>query len=62
MLRRMNRTNHRCQVCKHQDRWRIELLRAGGASLDSLATKFSVDRDAIWRHWQKHASAEATPA
>jgi hypothetical protein len=23
-----------------------------------LATKFSVDRDAIWRHWNKHVSAE----
>jgi hypothetical protein len=49
----------RCQVCRHQDRWRIELLRAGGASLDSLADKFGVDRDAIWRHWRDHVSAEA---
>jgi hypothetical protein len=55
-----NRTNHRlCKVCKHQDRWRIELLRAGGASLDSLAAKFNLDRDAIWRHWTKHVSDEA---
>jgi hypothetical protein len=55
----MNRKHRLCQVCRHQDRWRIELLRAGGASLDSLATKFELDRDAIWRHWQKHVSAEA---
>lgn len=48
----------RCQVCKHDERWRIELLRAGGASLDSLATKFKVDRDAIWRHWNRHVSTE----
>src|SRR5258706_6823279 len=48
-----------CQVCRHEERWRIELLRAGGASLDSLAKKFGVDRDAIWRHWHKHVSAEA---
>jgi hypothetical protein len=34
------------------------LLKAGGASLDSLAAKFNVDRDAIWRHWNKHVSAE----
>jgi hypothetical protein len=54
-----NRTNHRlCQVCRHPDRWRVELLRAGGASLDSLAVKFSLDRDAIWRHWQKHVTVE----
>jgi hypothetical protein len=55
----MKRAHHRCQVCKHQDRWRIELLRAGGASFDRLAKKFSVDRDAIWRHWQRHVTAEA---
>src|SRR4051812_13130603 len=56
----MNPTRQpRCQVCKHEDRWRIELLRAGGASLDSLAAKFSVDRDAIWRHWQRHVSDES---
>jgi hypothetical protein len=54
-----NKTNHRlCKVCKHESRWRIELLRAGGASLDSLAAKFGVDRDAIWRHWTKHVSDE----
>jgi hypothetical protein len=51
-------TSSRCQVCKHDERWRIELLRAGGASLDSLAKKFKVDRDAIWRHWHSHVSAE----
>jgi hypothetical protein len=48
----------RCQVCKLDDRWRLELLRAGGASLDSLAAKFGVERDAIWRHWTHHVTAE----
>jgi hypothetical protein len=51
--------NHRCQICRHPERWRVELLRAGGASLDSLADKFGVDRDAIWRHWTKHVSDES---
>ncbi|MHC2273539.1 putative ArsR family transcriptional regulator [Bradyrhizobium diazoefficiens] len=50
--------SQRCQVCRHPERWRIDLLRAGGASLDSLAEKFGVDRDAIWRHWSKHVSDE----
>ena len=55
----MNRPHlNRCQVCRHAERWRVELLRAGGASLDALAAKFSLDRDAIWRHWQKHVSTE----
>jgi hypothetical protein len=49
----------RCQVCRHEERWRIELLRAGGASLDSLASKFNLDRDAVWRHWKNHVSDEA---
>jgi hypothetical protein len=52
------RLSPRCQVCKHPERWRVELLRAGGASLDSLGEKFGVDRDAIHRHWHNHVSAE----
>jgi hypothetical protein len=55
----MSKVHHRCQVCRHEDRWRIELLRAGGASLDSLAAKFGVERDSIWRHWTRHVSDEA---
>ena len=48
----------RCQVCRHDERWRIELLRASGASLDSLAEKFGVSRDAIHRHWRDHVTPE----
>jgi hypothetical protein len=55
----MGQPNSRCQVCRHEERWRIELLRAGGASLDSLAAKFNLDRDAIWRHWRQHVTDEA---
>ncbi|WP_024519385.1 hypothetical protein [Bradyrhizobium sp. Tv2a-2] len=47
-----------CQVCKHPDRWRIELLKAGGASLVSLADKFGVHKNAVDRHWHRHVSAE----
>jgi hypothetical protein len=43
-------------MCQHPERWRIELLRAGGASLDSLAKKFGVSRDAIHRHWRDHVT------
>lgn len=53
-----NNTSTRCQVCKHEERWRVELLRAGGATLDSLAAKFSLHRDAIHRHWRDHVSPE----
>jgi hypothetical protein len=57
-LRMSNRISTRCQVCKHPERWRIELLRAGGASLDALAAKFELERDAIHRHWHNHVTAE----
>jgi hypothetical protein len=57
MVRKL--TSKRCQVCRHDERWRIELLRAGGASLDSLAAKFGVDRVAIWRHWRDHVTDQA---
>jgi hypothetical protein len=57
-LARLGRSS-RCTVCSHPDRWRIELLRAGGASLDSLAEKFKVGRDAIHRHWAHHVTADA---
>jgi hypothetical protein len=52
------RRPRRCAVCRHPERARIELLRAGGASYDSLGTKFGLHRDAIWRHWRDHVSVE----
>jgi hypothetical protein len=48
-----------CQICKHPERTRIELMRASGVSLDLIAAKFSVQRDAVNRHWHKHVSDEA---
>lgn len=49
----------RCQVCRCPDKWRIELLIAGGASRRSVAEKFGVHEDAIDRHWRHHVSDEA---
>jgi len=57
MVRKL--TSKRCTVCRHDERWRIELLRAGGASLEALATKFGLHKDAIHRHWRDHVSDEA---
>jgi hypothetical protein len=54
----MGQAHHRCQVCRHPEKWRLELLRAGGASLDSLAEKFGLERDAIHRHWHNHVTPE----
>jgi hypothetical protein len=47
-----------CQICRHAERQRIEALRASGASLDSLARKFKIHRDALWRHWKDHVSQD----
>src|SRR5229473_1439107 len=48
-----------CQVCRHPERWRVELLRAGGASLDAVADKFGVSRDSLHRHWTLHVTDAA---
>jgi len=45
-----------CTVCRHPEKWRIELLRAGGAGIDALSAKFGVSRDAVFRHWHQHVT------
>jgi hypothetical protein len=50
--------NGKCAVCRHPDRWRLELLRAGGAGIDALAAKFGVSRDCVHRHWLLHVTPE----
>lgn len=47
---------NRCTVCKHPERKRIEMLRLAGQSLDKLAERFSVSRDAIHRHMENHVT------
>jgi hypothetical protein len=41
----------RCSICRHENRARIELLLAKGASRRHLAQRFNCSPDAIWRHW-----------
>lgn len=48
--------NRRCKICKHNDRERMEWMAASGASLKSIASKFQVPYDPLWRHWQNHVS------
>lgn len=48
-----------CKICLHPERWRIELLKAGGASGDALAKKFpGISKHSLHRHWHSHVSAE----
>jgi hypothetical protein len=56
---RARRLNTRCQVCRSEHRWRVEALHCAGASLDSLAKRFGLSRDGIWRHAKSHISPEA---
>jgi hypothetical protein len=49
----------RCLVCNHLDRALIEGGRVAGISIDVLAAKFKVSRDAIWRHCKSHISDAA---
>jgi hypothetical protein len=44
----------RCLVCAHVDRTLIEATRIAGASLDTIAAKYNVSRDAIHRHMRNH--------
>ena len=53
---------HSCQVCKHAERQRIELLLAGGASIRKTALKFKLHRDAVRRHWANHVDDERKAA
>lgn len=53
----MSRTpTNRCQVCRHNERSRIEYLMAAGASKRSIGERFTVSPDAAWRHWTHHVS------
>jgi hypothetical protein len=49
-----SRAGRGCLVCQHKDRVRIEALKCAGASLDSIAKKFDVSRDSVWRHMANH--------
>jgi hypothetical protein len=53
------RQSGKCQVCRSPDVYRIELLKAGGASAKALAAKFNVSVDAVTRHWAKHVTDAA---
>lgn len=43
-----------CGICRHADRTRIEATRIAGASLDNIARRFGVSRDAVHRHCTRH--------
>jgi len=60
--KRAPRRAHRCAVCQHVERTRIEYLLAGGISARIVGERFGVHRMAVWRHWTTHVSPEAKAA
>ena len=60
MARRGRKLGTTCAVCRLGDgeRVRLEALRCSGASLDSLAKKFGVSRDSVFRHMRSHCTPE----
>jgi hypothetical protein len=59
MTKRKAITAKRCTICGHPDRVLIEATRVAGASLDSIASKHNVTRDAVFRHCKNHLTDEA---
>ena len=43
-----------CSICRHEHRALIESTRLAGASLDTIAAKYSVSRDSVHRHMKSH--------
>lgn len=57
----------KCSTCKHPERERIEMLSCGGASLESLAEKFSTEKNPLTkhclsRHMRNHVAPETKEA
>lgn len=51
-----------CSVCAHLERWRMEMLLAGGASVRAVAEKFGVGYHSVWRHWHRHVDDDRKAA
>jgi hypothetical protein len=59
MARTNGRTNNpRCAICKHPNRALIERAHVAGASLNAIASKYEITRDAVWNHCKKHMSPD----
>ncbi|MCF8475742.1 MAG: hypothetical protein K9G60_01835 [Pseudolabrys sp.] len=46
-------------MCDHPERPRLEMQRAAGVPLSTLAKHYKLGRSAIHRHWQNHVSDKA---
>ena len=51
-----------CLVCSSPHRHEIEAARVAGCSLDAIAAKYAISRDAVWRHCSRHVTESAKAA
>ena len=51
-----------CHVCSSPHRHEIEAARVAGCSLDAIAAKYAISRDAVWRHCSRHVTESAKAA
>lgn len=56
------KTRKSCHVCSSPQRHEIEAARVAGCSLDAIAAKHGISRDAVWRHCSRHVSESAKAA
>lgn len=54
----LHRANGKCGICAHEKRYEIELALVSGVGSRAVAKKFSVSRDAAWRHLANHVPPE----
>src|SRR5260370_40258165 len=52
----------KCPICSHENRPQIDLAIATGLSKRSIAERFKVSADAVWRHSQAHLTPELKAA
>jgi hypothetical protein len=52
----------KCAICRHPEKYRIELLLAGAASVRAICARFEVQKNACWRHGKLHMSQERRAA
>jgi hypothetical protein len=58
MVSRRRSTGQTCTICKAEHRYEIELALVSGVSTRAVAKKYSVSRDAAWRHLTNHVPPE----
>jgi hypothetical protein len=57
-MSRKGEPNQKCTICGHAQRYQVELALVSGVSCRAVARKYSVSRDAAWRHLKNHVPPE----